>query len=257
MRKNLFKIGAKNLKRELNKVSYASENSKEKCLYTIHFKNDGDKLRITATDSYRLATTVINAISIYNDFEFTINKKIIKSLIKNLNVNNDIDVEAEIDNEGEINCLFFKNADKEFIIKHEKVWYPRFLELINSIKTATTTATIDKKIFKNTIEPAHKLHSKDTKFVQLILTISNDNKIKINAKERDTDLDFEAEVDADVTGEEIKISFNSKYLLDLIKSIEDDKIKIEITTVDRPIKVVDNQTIHLLMPMKEVKKWEI
>lgn len=60
-------------------------------------------------------------------------------------------------------------------------------------------------------------------------------------------------IPAEVNGPSIEIGFNNKFLLDALKACETDKIKIQLTAPNRPVKIiptVGESFIYLLMPIQ-------
>lgn len=60
-------------------------------------------------------------------------------------------------------------------------------------------------------------------------------------------------VNAEISGEELEIGFNNKYLSDALKSCDTDKIKIQLLASNKPIKIVPvsgDSFLFLLMPIQ-------
>ena len=61
-----------------------------------------------------------------------------------------------------------------------------------------------------------------------------------------------AELDAQVEGEEAKIAFSSKYLLDVLGVLRQDEVALEVTTPSSPgvfRPVGSDSYVHVVMPM--------
>ena len=89
--------------------------------------------------------------------------------------------------------------------------------------------------------------------VRLIGTPSDNGpgRLQINARAEEIG-DNEGEIDAIVDGEEAKIAFNSRYLLDVLQVLDADRLVIETSSpssagVLRPIG--DDAFVHVVMPM--------
>ena len=61
------------------------------------------------------------------------------------------------------------------------------------------------------------------------------------------------EVEVNMQGEELEIAFNSRYLLDVLKNMEEDVIRLEMTSSITPcvIKAKDNDSYkYLILPVR-------
>jgi len=57
----------------------------------------------------------------------------------------------------------------------------------------------------------------------------------------------------DFKGEPLKISFNSKYMLDVLKVVESEQLKIAFTGIMSPIilkPVDDSQSLYVILPYR-------
>ncbi len=126
--------------------------------------------------------------------------------------------------------------------------YPNYQEILP--KKFETEAKVDTLLFLKTIKAASIFSSKinEIKFKFL----PKENKIKILAQNPDLG-QMESEMPAQIKGKEIQISFNYKFLIDGISSIEEKQIQILLTKPDGPamLKPLESQDyFYLLMPIK-------
>ena len=64
--------------------------------------------------------------------------------------------------------------------------------------------------------------------------------------------EHQGDVDANVEGDDAKIAFNSKYLLDVLEVMSESEVALETTTPSSPgvLRPVDNDNyVHVIMPM--------
>ncbi|MFZ0368627.1 MAG: DNA polymerase III subunit beta, partial [Halobacillus sp.] len=57
----------------------------------------------------------------------------------------------------------------------------------------------------------------------------------------------------DVNGEDLKISFSAKYMMDALKAVDYDQVKVEFTGAMRPFlirPVDDEQILQLILPVR-------
>ena len=89
---------------------------------------------------------------------------------------------------------------------------------------------------------------------------SNSNLIKLDIQEENMIITSNSqlgkvreELNINLQGGEIQIAFNSKYLLDVLKNIEDDEVKLEMTSGVSPCvikcKNTDNSK-YLVLPVR-------
>jgi len=61
------------------------------------------------------------------------------------------------------------------------------------------------------------------------------------------------QIDIDINGEEQRVAFNYKFLLDFLNIIKEEKIRIEILRPDAPVvfKIIKNEAFtHIIMPVR-------
>ncbi|VEU75621.1 DNA polymerase III, beta subunit [Mycoplasmopsis maculosa] len=76
-----IEINTDNFKKAVKNVAFAASNENNLIYKCINFRSNGNKLNLTATDSYRLAFYTINTNYVLDDFEFSVNAKDVKDLI--------------------------------------------------------------------------------------------------------------------------------------------------------------------------------
>ena len=110
------------------------------------------------------------------------------------------------------------------------------------------TLIVSSKDFIDSIETVTTV-SVDRKEEKLIL--DNDN-IKFSVNSTNTG-DGNKSIKAKYNSNEISISFNSKYLIDIASEIEDNNIKINLKDSVSPVLIEDNadkNSYYVIMPMK-------
>ena len=92
---------------------------------------------------------------------------------------------------------------------------------------------------------------------------ANSYLIKLKAKEDNLIItsnsqygNIKEEVDIDLQGEEIEIAFNSKYLLDVLKNMDEENVEIQMTSSVSPCVIKAQNTEiykYLVLPVRLVK----
>jgi DNA polymerase-3 subunit beta len=89
------------------------------------------------------------------------------------------------------------------------------------------------------------------KFFQILFNVDIKNKkVFINSKNSDIG-NSTSSIDAVIEGDDIEVSFNLKYFLDVFQTISSDSLLISFTETNRPIiikGIQDNSFLYLLMP---------
>lgn len=102
--------------------------------------------------------------------------------------------------------------------------YPKYNQLIPQESPKTATAKVSQ--FISALERVSIMVNEKTSIVKL--EFSNNN-LKLNADTPDSGKS-EENVDIDYTGEELTIAFNYKYVLEALKNIDSDDVKIGLNT---------------------------
>ena len=89
-------------------------------------------------------------------------------------------------------------------------------------------------------------------FNQINFSVSKEDKsIKASSKNKDLG-EHQSEIDSSVTGEDIAVQFNFKYLSDCLPSVKGDNVQFSFAGKGRPIVITnptDKSFLYLMMPM--------
>lgn len=128
--------------------------------------------------------------------------------------------------------------------------FPNYSQLIP--KSYNTRAVVKLAEFLRATKSA-SIFARDGSGIVRLQIMSKDGKGKIAVSARAEEIgDNVGEVDAVVEGEESKIAFNSRYLMDVLGVLTRDEVVLETTTSSSPgvIRPVgDDKYIHVVMPM--------
>jgi len=146
--------------------------------------------------------------------------------------------------------IFIKINDLIFISRLLDGTYPDISRIIP--KESNTTIVINNSELLDSIERA-SLIAKESKNNIVKLISLEDNMIEISSNLHEIGKATELVYIKDFKGELIKISFNSKYVIDALKVIDSKEILIEFTGELSPfvIKPIDhNKMLHLILPIR-------
>src|SRR5690625_1427748 len=205
-----------------------------------------NNLTFTATDSHRLA---LRSIQIQNS-DVEIDNIVVPG--KSLQELNKI-----FDNDDEVvNMSIMKNQillytdDTYFLSRLLSGNYPETERLIPT--ESKTTLHIFTKELIHTIERAALLSSRDQNNVILLDTLEH-NMVDISETSPEIGNVKELLDVISIQGEEIKISFSARYMLDSLKAIESDRVQIDFTGPMRPFVIrtpEEEKILQLILPVR-------
>jgi len=243
------KIECEKLIQGLNQViNFTSLSNIRPEISGVFINFNSKKIKVVATDSFRLGEKVINLTNKETDQvknSIIIPLKTAQELIRVLSdKNKDELIEIFI----EKNQVLFKTKELELISRLIEGNYPNYEQLITD--QFETTLILDRIEFLNAIKISSLFSSK-----------INDVKLKVFPKKSLVEIlaqDIEvgeniSTLKGDIKGKEIEVIFNYKYLIDGLNSIETKKIIFGLNGEINPgiIKPVGDQSfIYVIMPIK-------
>ena len=203
-------------------------------------------LTFTATDSHRLA---LRSFPIESHQLETTNVVIPGKSLQELNKifdDNDETIHMEILN----NQVLFYTENIYFLSRLLSGNYPETARLIPT--ESKTTLDVFTKDLVHTIERAALLSSRDQNNVIRLDTIDQ-NSIEISSNSPEIGNVKEQLGAISIKGEELKISFSSRYMLDTLRTIDSERVQINFTGAMRPfvIKTPEEENIlQLILPVR-------
>ncbi|ASN03791.1 DNA polymerase III subunit beta [Virgibacillus necropolis] len=242
-----FEIPTDLLKSLIKQTVFAVSTMETRPILTgvkLNFSNE--RLSFTATDSHRLASREIPVQQSQFDFpSVVVPGKSLNELNKILSDTED-PVEISVTN----NQVLFRTKHVYFISRLLDGNYPETSRLIpEESKTVIHAKTKD---LLNTIDRASLLAKEDRNNVVRLETKGSDL-IEITSNSPEVGRVVEEMTIQSIEGEDLKISFSSKYMLDALKAIENEEVKIEFTGAMRPfiIRPENNDPIlQLILPVR-------
>lgn len=212
----------------------------------VNVQLNDSKLSLTATDSHRLASREIpvdgTAAELSN---VVVPGKSMNELNKILS-DSEEPVEINVTN----NQILFRTKHLYFLSRLLDGNYPETSRLIPD--QSKTTITVNTKELLHTIDRASLL-AKDERNNVVKLTSMGNNVLEISSNSPEVGRVVEEVNVESMQGEDIKISFSAKYMMDALKAIDDDTVIIEFTGAMRPfiIHPVNQEPIlQLILPVR-------
>lgn len=244
---NPFKIPTDLLKAMIRQTVFAVSTSETRPILTgVNWKLENRELVCIATDSHRLALrkAMIDTEN-QNSYNVVIPGKSLSELSKILDDTSDL-VEIVITE----NQVLFKAKNILFFSRLLEGNYPDTSRLIPS--ESKTNLTINSKDFLQAIDRASLLAKEARNNVVKFSTFTN-SMVEISSNSPEIGKVSEEIQAVEISGEELKISFSAKYVMDALKALEGTEIKVTFTGAMRPFVIKttnDDSMLQLILPVR-------
>ncbi|ENH98452.1 DNA polymerase III subunit beta [Gracilibacillus halophilus YIM-C55.5] len=244
-----FELPINLLKHMIKQTVFAVSTSETRPILTgVNLKVENNELHFIATDSHRLAASKL-PLSIDQE-KFPFEQIVIPG--KSLNELNKIldETDETIQISVTDNQIIFQTEHLFFLSRLLDGKYPETSRLIP--EESKTIIYAQTKNLLQAVDRASLLARENHNNVIQLQTI-DDKTIEVTSNSPEI-----GKVEEDVTinqidGEELKISFSSKYMIDALKIMDTEQVKIEFTGAMRPfiIKPTDHdQLLQLILPVR-------
>jgi len=242
-----FEMPTDLLKNLIKQTVFAISTMETRPILTgVNLKLENKNLKFTATDSHRLASREVPIEQSNIEFSsIVVPGKSLNELYKILD-----DTEEPIEISVANNQILFRTKHLNFLSRLLDGTYPETSRLIPD--QSKTVLHVNTRDLLNTIDRASLLAKEDRNNV-VRLTTQENQIIEITSNSPEVGRVAEEIAVNSIEGEELKISFSSKYMMDALKAIEHDEVKIDFTGAMRPfiIRPVDNDLVlQLILPVR-------
>lgn len=245
-KENTFKVPTKDLETAISQTVFAaSSNTSRPVLSGVLFDVKKDKVKVVATDSYRLAEKTITLKEPTDvEIECIVPAKTVMELGKILSRETGEDVELSVSK----NQILFVAGDVKLMSRLIEGKFPPYEKVVPK-ETKTKLEVLDEAL-ANVVRRVSLFARENNNSIKISAT--NDGKMMVSTDETRVG-EEKAELDITMTGENNKIALNAQYLLDVLNYIQSDKIQMEIDdklspAVVRPVKEKDY--VYIIMPLK-------
>jgi len=237
------------LRSMIRTVAFAvSANEATPVLTGVLWILENSKLKFVATDRHRLSS-VEKPIDCPSDVKFhniVISGKNLNELSKILPEQN-----AMIDIVVADNQVLFRTGNILFFTRMLDGTYPDTSKIIpQTYKTETVFAA---KPLADAIDRAYLLSREEKTNIVRLTTADDERSVEISSSSSELGRVTEQLPVERMSGEPLKISFNSKYMLDVLKVTDDDSIWIGFTGAMSPMilrPANDSGILHLILPYR-------
>ncbi len=237
-----FSFNAELLDNMVRMTRFAVAKTDDKPMYTgILFQLEEGKITMVAVDGYRLA---IRKEVITNDLnlKFIVPEKTLSEILKLL-PENDEKIQISV---GKRHIVF----EIGHILVVSRLLEGEFIDYKTAVPpNHTTEVLVDTKSLLESIDRVALLINDRAKV--FIKCVFEENQIKASCESVIGNADDR--IDAEIHGERIEIGFNSRYLLDALRAVETDRVKLEMSGPLSPIKIVPpegNDFLFLVLPVR-------
>lgn len=245
------KLDVDTLGKGISHVAFAAATEESRPVLTgVDARFNNDELILAAADGFRLAVYKLNlSESVNQQAEVIIPARTLTELNRMMS-----DEEEGVDvtiNPNKSQALF-RMKNTELVSQLVQGTFPQYDQLIP--QSHTTRVTVDVADFLRATRTASIFARDGSGIVRLVAGSDGDSapgKLTISARSEEIGDDV-GEIDAAVEGEEMKIAFNGKYLIDVLGVLNESQAILETTNSSSPgvIRPVGSDNyVHVVMPM--------
>jgi DNA polymerase-3 subunit beta len=245
------KLDVDTLGKGISHVAFAAATEESRPVLTgVDARFNNDELTLAAADGFRLAVYKLNLTeSVNQQAEVIIPARTLTELNRMMT-----DEEEGVDvtiNPNKSQALF-RMKNTELVSQLVQGTFPQYDQLIP--QSHTTRVTVDVADFLRATRTASIFARDGSGIVRLVAGSDGDGapgKLTISARSEEIGDDV-GEIDAAVEGEEMKIAFNGKYLIDVLSTLSESQVILETTNSSSPgvIRPVGSDNyVHVVMPM--------
>ena len=239
-------ISASVLKNVINQTNFAVSLSETRPVLTgVHWQFDNDEITFTATDSHRHALRRLTGEQFNNDNSDAIIPG--KSLTELNKIINDTDEEVELHLSQ--NQVLFSYGNMRFISRLLEGNYPDTSRLFP--ENYETKVTVNNAEFYHAIDRVSLLAREGGNNV-IRMSVNTDS-VELSSNSPEVGTVNEDINTGEIEGEGLKISFNSKYMMDALKAINNEDVTIEFYGTMRPFTLKSSESdevVQLILPIR-------
>ncbi|WP_017471601.1 DNA polymerase III subunit beta [Amphibacillus jilinensis] len=246
---NSFEIKNDLLKELIKQTVFAVSTVETRPILTgVNMRLEDNLLNFVATDSHRLASRKIPLSTENEGLSF---KDVVipgKSLVELNKIIDDSEETMSISVTE--NQILFQTKNLYFLSRLLEGNYPETSRLIP--EQSKTTVLTQTKALLQAIDRASLLAKENRNNVVKLETKGN-NQLQISSNTPEVGQVIEEVTTESINGEDLKISFSAKYMIDALKIIQEDHVEIDFTGAMRPfiIKPHENeQILQLILPVR-------
>jgi DNA polymerase III subunit beta len=243
-----------------------SADETKQVLTGVHLTVEPDSLEFAATDGHRLA--VVQTVNVEPDaepsspaktngkkttdaeskaeFDVTVPSKALRELERMLQVHQDTEAIAVHFDQGQ---LTFEWANQRLTSRLLEGQYPNYRQLIP--RQFSRQMTVERRLFVSALERIAVLADQKNSIVKLEMS-NAEQQLVLSVDAADVGSGRES-VAAQISGEDLEIAFNVKYLLEGLKALNTNEIQMQFNTATSPSILTPlggTKMTYLVMPVQ-------
>ena len=241
-KENSISISQLSLKEVVRQTIFSiSDNDNNKLMTGELFEIQGDEMKIVSLDGHRISIRKITLKEKYNPIKAVVPGKTLNEVSKILPGGADEDVTISFTSRH-IVFDFDRTTVVSRLIEGE---YFRIDQMLSS--DYETKVRINKKEFFSSIDRATSLVKEGDKKPVIIHILDGKMELKLNSVQGSMNED----IDIDKQGKDLMIGFNPKFLIDVLRVIDDEEIDLYMVNPKAPciIKNQEESYIYLILPI--------
>ncbi|MXZ63820.1 MAG: DNA polymerase III subunit beta [Chloroflexi bacterium] len=244
-----IQLDADALRRSINQVAFAAATDDSRPVLTgVHFALRDGSLRLAAADGFRLAVNTIEVGENGGDREAIVPARALNELARLLPEVTDA-ISVTFNPAG--TQVLFDLGHATLVAQLIQGTFPNYEQLIPSSHATTTEVSVGEFMRETRIA---SIFARDgSGIVRLIASPGEGSTGRLTVTARAEEVgNNEGEIDALVDGEEARIAFNSRYLIEVLGALDTDRVAIETSSPSSPgvLRPVGNDDyVHVVMPM--------
>jgi DNA polymerase-3 subunit beta len=245
---NIFRIPADLLKAMIRQTVFAVSTSETRPILTgVNWKAENGDLTCIATDSHRLALRKARVETENNEsYNVVIPGKSLNELSKIIDDTNEPLAIVITENQ-----ILFKAKNLLFYSRLLEGNYPDTSRLIP--QESKTEVVVNTRDFLHAIDRASLLAREGRNNNVVKFSTITGGILEVSSNTPEIGKVVEEIQSQSVEGEELKISFSAKYMMDALKALEGTDIKVDFTGAMRPFVIRplnDESTLQLILPVR-------
>lgn len=213
----------------LSSTLFATSSDETKRILTgVHLTATADRLEFAATDGHRLSVVQtgfldadeppVTGDTVTTNLEVTIPARALRELERMLNQQTEGAIAVKFDRAN----MIFQSANQILISRLLDGTYPNYRQLIPN--RFDRQVTVERKLFLSALERIAVLADQKNNIVKITID-SIGQEISLSVEAPDVAAGRES-LPAQISGEDVEIAFNVKYLLDGLKALPSNEIQI-------------------------------